>query len=196
VLLSFIIEKVSGMRWQDYFAQRLLAPAGMTQTSAFAPDMGGALVPGANGPGPPASPYEPQWTAGAGGLQSTAGDLEKWSNALYGGGVISCSSVAEMVAPRAPEPSASSTAADQDIAYGFGMESAVHNGLPYLFHGGLIPGYTAETIYVPSGALAIAVIENSWDPAMLACVVPRLLDAAAQDLSARSPATDGSPGGR
>ncbi|MEX1995048.1 MAG: serine hydrolase domain-containing protein, partial [Steroidobacteraceae bacterium] len=95
VVLGEIVERVSGMRFEDYIQRVVFAPAGMKRTGYFRTDR---LPPNtaiayqrANGPGSPyvdATEQEGLAGSGAGGLYSTAGDLLAFDNALRDGRLL------------------------------------------------------------------------------------------------------------
>lgn len=124
-LLAAIIEKVSGMGYEDYLAQELFAPAGMTHTGYVLPDWvrrDVAVEYDARGR-PQGRPYDHPWAAdgpywnlrGNGGLLSTAHDMGRWLLALEGNGVLSERAKKELFRPRVLEE----RGGDTHYAYGW-----------------------------------------------------------------------------
>ena len=99
VLLAVVVERVSGRRFADFLADKILNPLGMHNTFVFDgslhtrkfvakaydqfgnPDPVGDLI------------------TGSGGMYSTVDDLFKWDRALYAGRLVSQSTLAEAFTP-------------------------------------------------------------------------------------------------
>jgi CubicO group peptidase (beta-lactamase class C family) len=91
-LLAAIIEKVSGMGYEEYLAERLFAPAGMTRTGYVLPawEPGTVAVEYDRHGTPHGRPFDHPWAEdgphwnlrGNGGLLSTAEDMLRWYRAL------------------------------------------------------------------------------------------------------------------
>lgn len=103
VLLTYIIEKVSGMSYEAYMKTHIFEPAGMTNSgydhaavllpyraTGYALD-DGALVN--------AEFIDMSVPSGAGGLYSTTEDLYKWDRALYTETLLKKSSIDSMLTP-------------------------------------------------------------------------------------------------
>ncbi|HEU0054901.1 MAG TPA: serine hydrolase domain-containing protein [Longimicrobium sp.] len=158
-LAGLIIEKASGMTYEDYIEQRIFAPLGMTHSMYC--NSGESVPRRANGyrvqngviGRAPANVHT--WPFAAGSLCSTAGDLVTWVNALHGGKVLSPKSYQEMITP--------STLNDgTPLRYGLGIGVGKDaRGLTYIGHGGSITGFTAEAGWYPAARLAVVVLTNS-----------------------------------
>lgn len=158
-LLGLVIEKASGMTYEDYVEQRMFAPLGMTRSMYC--NSGESVPRRANG-------YSVQngairrapmnvhtWPFAAGSLCSTAGDLMTWVRALHGGRVLSPGSYREMITP---------ATLNDGTALRYGMGIAVgkdSRGLAYIGHGGTVTGFTAEAAWYPDAQLAVVVLTNS-----------------------------------
>jgi CubicO group peptidase (beta-lactamase class C family) len=92
-VLGRVVEVVSGQRLDEFFAQRIFGPLGMTETAFWAgPDMASRLGPLYNrGPDGKATPIdamgkaafrEPAYLSGGGGLVSSAADYERFLQML------------------------------------------------------------------------------------------------------------------
>ena len=124
-MLAAIVEKVSGMGYEDYLAQELLAPAGMTQTGYVLPewDQGDVAVEYDAKDLPQGRPYEHPWAEdgpywnlrGNGGLLSTAQDMGRWLLALEGDAVLDERARKELFRPRVLEE----PGGDTRYAYGW-----------------------------------------------------------------------------
>lgn len=109
MLLGMIVEKVSGLGFEEFMARRFFRPLGMTRT-VFGDDR--AVVPGRasmytryerqadEGPSPEGlwtyRNLYPPYIYTAAGLNTTAADLAKWDAALSEGRLLKPASLAEM----------------------------------------------------------------------------------------------------
>jgi CubicO group peptidase (beta-lactamase class C family) len=97
-ILAAIVEKVSGVGYEQFLAQRLFVPAGMTQTGYVLPDWKPDQVAVEYDPEdkPQGRPLDHPWASdgpywnlrGNGGLLSTARDMFRWQLALEGNEVL------------------------------------------------------------------------------------------------------------
>jgi CubicO group peptidase (beta-lactamase class C family) len=157
VLLGAIIEVVSGTRYEDFIAEQIAGPLGLTSTVYGGPK----LVPNR------ASGYELDddgnvVNAGflsmtqphaAGALLSTTGDLLAWHNALTGGEFIHDSSYIKMTSP-------SELNDGQRYPYGYGLSLGTLRGHRSIAHGGGIHGFACYTLWLPDEDVYIAILTN------------------------------------
>ena len=112
-LLAAIIEKASGMGYEEFLAEHLFSPAGMTNTGYVLPQWGldQVAVEYDSRGAPQGRPFEHPWAAdgpywnlrGNGGLLSTARDMASWHLALEGDEVLDSGAKEEMFQPYVPE---------------------------------------------------------------------------------------------
>lgn len=191
VLLGRIVEIASGMPWQQYVRTHLFAPAGMTE-SAFMEDEShlsdmatgytmekGKLVPGSSFNG---------WARGAGAIVSTAPDLAKWDEALFGGKIVSAADLKLMTSP-GPVPSGALE------GYGFGWVIDSYDKQPRVWHNGGTLGFLAQNDIYPGLSQAVIVLQSSTtaNPAHVAdaafdAMHPDLASANAKPASGEDPA--------
>lgn len=124
-LLAVIIEEASGMGYEQYLAQELFAPAGMTSTGYELPDWKTAdvAVEYDARDRPQGRPFEHPWAddgpywnlRGNGGLLSSARDMYRWYLALEGEQVLDAEAKEELFQPRVREEPGGDTRA----AYGW-----------------------------------------------------------------------------
>ncbi len=103
-LLAAIIEKVSGMSYEDYLNEHLLKPAGMAFTGYRIPTWDERVVAhwyvGQTDNGTPLEKPYPYWNLiGNGGILSTTEDMYKWHLALSGDAVLSRDAKKKLYAP-------------------------------------------------------------------------------------------------
>jgi CubicO group peptidase (beta-lactamase class C family) len=123
-LLAAIIERASGMGYEEFLARRLFGPAGMTHTGYVLPRWKRdrvAIEYDARGR-PHGRPFDHPWAKdgpywnlrGNGGLLSTARDMFRWHRALEGDMVLDRRSKRELFQPRVLEEPGG------DSYYGYG----------------------------------------------------------------------------
>lgn len=155
-LMGALIEQITDTSYADYIKTHLLDPAGMTrsQIRGLYSDIvknrangyltsNGHYIQGSN----------LDETYGAAGLQTTAGDLQKWLAYIFSDKVSA--SVREMRLTQFVLNDGT------EIPYANGgVEIHEHNGQMEVNHGGLISGYRAYTAYFPETKVAITYMSN------------------------------------
>ncbi len=158
-LLGLIVEKASGVSYEDYVEKRIFEPLGMRHSSYC--NISENVPRRAHGYGvqngmvrrAPTNVHT--WPYSAGSLCSTAGDLVTWLQALHGGKVLTPASYAEMTAP-------SKLNDGTPIRYGMGLSVGKDvRGLDFIGHGGAITGFVGEATWYPEAKAAIVVLFNS-----------------------------------
>lgn len=123
-LLAAIVEKASGMGYEEFLARRLFAPAGMTQTGYVLPRWRGDRVAVEYDPRgrPQGRPFEHPWAddgpywnlRGNGGMLSTARDMFRWHVALQGREILDRRAKRKLFKPHVREEHGG------EIHYGYG----------------------------------------------------------------------------
>lgn len=156
IMLSRVVEKVSGKSYADYLQEHILLPAGMTGTGI---DEAGSVVPrraaGYNWDGQSyrnAQFIEMSNVSGAGSLISTVGDMYKWDRALYTDAILSSAAREAYFTPRV------SLGAGQSYAYGWRIKATPDHTLAE--HSGGINGFNAFVIRDPVTQLYVVVLGN------------------------------------
>lgn len=162
ILAGHVIEKASGMSYENYIEQRIFAPLGMTSSrycnnaESIPLRAKGYSITAAGSS--PASPNDHTWPWSAGSLCSTTDDLVKWMKALHGGKVLSAKSYAEMTSP-------ARLSDGTELRYGMGVGLGTdERGAKMIGHGGAIDGFTADTRWYPDSNLYVVVLMNSNGP--------------------------------
>lgn len=159
VLLSRIVEKVSGMELGEFYQTRLFGPLGMTDTAL---DDTAAIVPlrveGYSPSGDGATYVNADYVnmdipTGAGALYSTTDDLLKWQRGLFGGKVLSAASLETYLTPHDYE-------AFFGDPYAHGVLVDREGEDVYYWHGGGIQGFNAWLSYDPGREVTVAVLAN------------------------------------
>lgn len=158
-LLGLVVEKASGMTYEDYVEKKLFEPLGMMRSmycnSAENVERRAHGYQVMNGVIRRAPTNVHTWPFSAGSLCSTAGDLVTWLKALHGGKVLSSKSYAEMTTA-----SKLNDGTPLRYAMGIGVGKDVR-GLNFIGHGGGIGGFTSEATWYPDAQAAIVVLMNS-----------------------------------
>jgi CubicO group peptidase (beta-lactamase class C family) len=158
-LLGLVVEKASGMRYEDYVEKKIFEPLGMKRSmycnsSVNVPRRahGYGLV---NGVIRRAPMVQYSWVFAPGAICSTAGDLVTWLKALHGGKVLTPKSYAEMT-------TAATLVDGTPVQYGMGIKVGEdYRGLKYIGHGGTAPGFRADATWYPDAQLAVVVLMNT-----------------------------------
>lgn len=158
-LLGLVVEKASGMTYEDYVEKKLFAPLGMKRSmycnSSENIERRAHGYQIQNGAVRRAATNVHTWPFSAGSLCSTAGDLVIWLKALHGGKVLSPKSYAEMITP-------SKLNDGTPLRYAMGIAAGKDGrGLNFIGHGGGIGGFTSEATWYPDAQAAIVVLMNS-----------------------------------
>ncbi len=170
-LLGLVIEKASGMTYEDYIERKIFEPLGMTRSmycnnsekvarraSGYGMRSGTPiLVP----------PIVHTGTYAAGAICSTAEDVITWLKALHGGKVLTPTSYGEMIKPATLNDGTR-------LRYSMGLVVAEDgNGLRFIGHGGGGFGFSSVTRWYPEAQLAVVVLTNS-EPDEMTAVTERL----------------------
>jgi len=157
IVLARVIENVSGMPYAQFLKTNLFDPIGMPSTGVdvnarILPKRAAGYTPSQNGP--VNAPYiNMNIPLGGGSLYSTTHDLHKWQRALFGGSVLSASSLAEFV-----DPYPQQAVGEDRYAHGIIVEDDA-DGRSY-WHGGGIEGFNAWLGYDPDKAITVVVLAN------------------------------------
>jgi D-alanyl-D-alanine carboxypeptidase len=170
-LVGMIIEKLLGRPLQDEVKRRFLDPLRLTNTIANTSPRLPGVVQGyaganngfANGDamiGPDGRMLlDPDFEWAGGGYSSTAADLARWAQLVYGGTIVDSSLVRRAVDAAVP---ARGLGANAKYGYGVIVRDTTWG------HSGFFPGYQTEMRYFPSSRIAVAVMVNSSAPGTFA----------------------------
>ncbi len=166
VLLTQIIETVSGQSYADYMQVNLFAPLGMNNTGyevpkAVIPNLAQGYLALGNQSYLQAEPIDMSLPQGAGGLYSTVEDLAIWHQWLYRTPseqpFLSSRSVALLTRPviamdlDRPSP---------DAFYGYGLVHDTYLDRQVMHHNGSIHGFASSLAYYPEEKLTVGVLAN------------------------------------
>ena len=154
--LAEVVARVSGKPWDEFLAERVFRPMGMTSTRATTTT---SLVPHrARGYAWRDGGYvnAPEFLAlrPSGAFLSTVEDLARWDAALYDDRVLGRASRESMVQPIRLEDGTMS-------GYGFGWFLDSVDGRWRVRHGGTLPGFRAQMTRFPNDSLTVIVLANA-----------------------------------
>jgi CubicO group peptidase (beta-lactamase class C family) len=156
-LLGYIIEKITGKRYQSYVQDNLLTPLGLTHTYF---DSAGIVIPNrVNGYQKDdtvfknADYWSPTIEYAAGGLISNVDDLFKWHNGLYSYRILKKENLQKAFTSFQLKDGTSTD-------YGYGWFLKTSNGIKSIAHAGGIPGFITNEIYFPAEDIFIAILCN------------------------------------
>jgi len=157
ILLGYIIEKASGMTYEDYIEQKVFAPLGMKDSYYGQPsEILPRRVPGygQNQDGYQNAEYLSMTQPyAAGSLLMTTGDLAIWNEAVFTDKVISAENRKKAHTPYILNNG-------ESAGYGYGWSFANLKGKPVITHGGGINGFSTASGYIPEDKIFIAVFTN------------------------------------
>lgn len=151
VLLGYLIEKISGLTYQDFIVTNIFKPLEMSDSGYDSHSeillhraSGYEITPN----GLRNTDYlDMSIPYAAGSLYSTTQDLLLWQENLFGGKIISSQSLNKMIQPF-------------KNTYGLGVSIQSEDGHPAITHGGGINGFNTFMIYFPEDKLTIIVLAN------------------------------------
>jgi CubicO group peptidase (beta-lactamase class C family) len=151
VLLGYLVERISGVKYDAFVRDNIFTPLGMkdsgydSNSGVIAHRAAGYVSTG--GRFENAGFIHMSTPHGAGALYSTTEDLLKWEQGLFGGKVLQPASLAKMTTPF-----------KNHYAFGIGVDSV--NGRKLISHGGGIEGFNTELDYYPADQLTVVVLGN------------------------------------
>jgi CubicO group peptidase (beta-lactamase class C family) len=157
IVLGVIIERVSGLTYEEFVKMNILKPLKMNNTKY---DPHGDDFPAKTAVGyyyfntvPPV--YDLEWSPSilfaAGGIYSTVEDLYKWDQALYTEKLVSKATLDRMFTPYI-----------STYGYGWFMWTMEHNGHThdYMQHSGAFPGFHSYFVRMVDEKITIILLEN------------------------------------
>jgi CubicO group peptidase (beta-lactamase class C family) len=172
-MLGLIIEKVSGLTYEEYVTKNLFEKAGMKNSyygseirviknKAHGYNMGEkGLVHAAY--------LDHTWPYAAGSLCSTTEDLVKWNDALHHGKIIGEKIYKEYITPAVLNDGSKTH-------YAMGITISGQDGRRLISHGGGIYGYLSQNSYYPEENVSIVVLINTTGPVSPNDISKRIAD--------------------
>ncbi|HEX3604138.1 MAG TPA: serine hydrolase domain-containing protein [Steroidobacteraceae bacterium] len=161
---SYIVQRVSGERFEDYVAAHIFSPLGMTHSTFYQlPPSALQKLPSQGYPSSTSEApigFELFSPAGAGGLSSSAADMGRFGQMLLNGGeldgqrILKPETLAEMWKPQF-------RASDQLPAMGLGFYQAPRNQLKWIGHQGDLVAFHSLFYVEPRQKLVLFISYNS-----------------------------------
>jgi len=163
-IAGYLIEKITGEKYEDRIAERIFKPSGMPTSSFYlTKDDEAGLAKGYSDRTGPAVPYSPIYLRPAGNLHTSPRELGNFVHVLLNWGeteddlVIDPEYLSNMEHPR------TTLASDAGLrsGYGSGIAGSSIEGYPMLGHGGGIAGFVSNYAYSTSRDVGFVVMLNS-----------------------------------
>jgi CubicO group peptidase (beta-lactamase class C family) len=188
-VLAAIIEKVSGMSYNDFMAQHIFKPLGMTHSFIYNTRRSTGKIPANYALGYVYSDSLKRYIlpdslkkfdmvfyldgiVGDGCVNSTTGDLFKWDLALYSNNLVSKATLDEMLSPLVQM-----SATDTSRFYGFGLMVQPHSSVGKIItHNGSWPGYlTSITRHTDKNETIIILSNNESGVSLINAALESIL---------------------
>ncbi|WP_193163728.1 serine hydrolase domain-containing protein [Microbulbifer hainanensis] len=161
LVAAYIVEKITGEKFEDYIRQQFFDPLGMSESGYYFDDQyrsrAASLYRGRQ-----ALPYWHLPNRAAGGLHSSLDDMVRFVRFMQRpdqaeeGAVLGGNLVREMEQPSGT----TAAAAGLNVGWGIGVTSFHTDGLVYYGHEGSLPGVSALVAYRPQASLGDIVLTN------------------------------------
>ena len=163
-IAAYLIEKITGEKYEDRIAEKIFRPVGMpTSSFVLAKDDEAILAKGYRDRTGPPVPYSQIYLRPSGNLHTSALELGRWVHLLLNWGetetdlVIDPEYLSNMEHPRTTVASY----AGLRTGYGSGIASTQVEGFPMLGHGGGIEGFSSLYGYSTSRDAGYVILLNS-----------------------------------
>lgn len=160
VVLTLLVEKITGHSLADEYAQRIFTPLGLRQTflatsPSFPAPFARSYTQDAAGTRVDATGDLALGTTGSGDVVSTAADMTTFFRALLGGRLLPASLLTLMKTPSAESVRAGTP-------YGFAMQHyTTPCGVEAIGHGGAIGGYLTDVYASDNGSTVVVYVQNA-----------------------------------
>jgi CubicO group peptidase (beta-lactamase class C family) len=184
-LAGLIVERVSGMRYNDYLQKNIFQPCGMkSSTTATREQTIPLLVAGYSSAGDslfrPAEYFSWKWNRGLGDILTSVDDMLKWDEALY---------TEKLVRRDLLEKAWSSFVLTdgRKTNYGYAWVLSKYQDLEMILHAGAMAGFASFAVRIPSQHILVVVLSNNAGGAAFSSVARVVLRVAGKSLSKPSP---------
>jgi CubicO group peptidase (beta-lactamase class C family) len=152
VLLGYLLEKASGESYEKFLQENIFGPLGMKDSGydsnfAIIPRRAAGYAKGKDDAPENAGFIHMSIPFSAGALYSSTEDLLRWEQGLFGGKLLSATSLTKMTTPF-----------KDDYAFGVGVHTV--SGHKVIDHGGGIEGFNTFLAYYPEDKLTVVALSN------------------------------------
>jgi len=146
---AYIVEKVTGMRFEDYVRENLFTPIGMQTATYFQPTQEFSTTYQADGK--TAYPYSNIIHRPSGAINACASDMANYLRFYLNRGNVNGTQILPTTAINRMEIPTSTWAAKEGLKVGYGLSNywTIHDGFVYHGHNGGIDGGLTEMAYMP-----------------------------------------------
>ena len=150
-MLGYLLERVAGQSYESFVQEHLFKPLAMNDSGMFSyvtviPRRASGYWPGRNGIENAERP-DFRLNFSAGSLYSTTEDLLRWEEGLFGGKLLSATSLQKMITPFKGD-------------YACGLYVRRVNGHLMIEHDGNNIGFNSHMAYYPEEGIAVIVLAN------------------------------------
>jgi CubicO group peptidase (beta-lactamase class C family) len=152
IVLGYLIERISGQTYEDFVHQNIFKPLGMNDSGLLSfvtviPRRASGYWPGSNGIENADRSFDARIGFSSGSLYSTTEDLLRWDEGLFGGKLLTPTSLRKMTTPFKND-------------YACGLHVNRVNGHLMIEHDGNNIGYDTDMVYYPEERIAVIVLGN------------------------------------
>jgi CubicO group peptidase (beta-lactamase class C family) len=161
---AYVVEKVSGKRFEDYVAEQWFRPIGMTTASYFlTPDVARSLATLYHEDGATPFPYWHILLRPAGSINASARDMANYVQFYLNRGAAGGVALLPPEAIDRMERPESALSVREGIAAGYGLNNAVSVQDGFVFHGhnGGVDGGLTELAYLPGAGVGYVFMINT-----------------------------------
>ena len=159
---AYIVEKITGQRFEDFVQQNLFGPIGMKTATYYKPAAGTATTL-YHGDGKTPYPYWNIIYRPAGAINASATDMAAYVQFYLNRGSVNGTQVVREADIDRMESPKSTWAAQQGLNYGYGLSNywSIHEGFVYHGHNGGVAGGLTELAYSPDNGVGYFFSINS-----------------------------------
>jgi CubicO group peptidase (beta-lactamase class C family) len=147
---AYIVEKITGQRFEDYVTQNLFLPIGM-KTATYFEQPSPQLTTLYQGDGKTANPYWNILERPAGAINASARDMAAYVQFYLNRGAVGGTQIVPAASIDRMETPTRTWAAQQGLMAGYGLSNytSIHDGFVYHGHNGGVNGGLTEMAYLP-----------------------------------------------
>jgi CubicO group peptidase (beta-lactamase class C family) len=163
-LAGYLIEKITGQKFENYIQRNILNPLGMTHSSfLLTDDIRSHLSNGYDGDPPKSVPYQNIYLRPAGNLMSTPADMALWVRMMLNRGTLDGKEIVKSESITRMENPATTSAARAGLQAGYGLGNYydVDHAIVAHGHDGGIAGFISDYRYLPDQGVGYVILFNS-----------------------------------
>ncbi len=173
-LAAYVVEKITGQRFEDYVQDRIFDPLKMDSASYFLSEGDGSQRAGLYRPNGSVAPYLHILFRPSGALNASASDMARFMRMLLNGGELEGERIlSERSVDRMRTPTTTLGAQQGlEFGYGLGLYPDVQDGFVHYGHGGGIGGGAASAEFLPEQGVGYVALQNVGNGRALQQIVP------------------------